>query len=462
MGNQLKQILKFLKLGREQGQSLVEMMIFTPLLIFFLIGVFEVGSALRTYLVMVNVNREITRFSVRPGYLNFANVDPDLTDEENAEIIFDRVYDWVSTALTGQYELNWSEADEDGDGYADGNTTMIISHLVADTGIPCEDINDCDCDEFIDAYNNGTTYANDFKYDDVFIHPGLPNQGFQAARFGPATTITGDKPTRLDYEALLEELAANNNKFNCEIMKKGGVASANNVIVTEIYYDQPQLFGFPFISNPYTDPVELYTHTTMRLIGAARSLGTTAGNLTDGINTYGPICFAYPITVKRSVIEGATPGQTIDIFEGAGPSNFGWLAWSPAGDDENYINMELNYPQMSINDYTDPSDGDENLKIGDYVTSLTGVANSDDNRDILHNLAGQEIIIPVWDDVSAGGFQTFPNTFDPPPMTLSAYRVYKFVRVTILTGTAPDGGDPVDLDQKEVWATYEGIDTTCQ
>jgi hypothetical protein len=256
--------------------------------------------------------------------------------------------------LTGQYDLDWSEDDADANGFADGNARLIISHVVVDTGLPCEDIGanpgGCNCDAFITAYNSGVPYANEFTIDDIIIHPGMEGHEFQKGEFGPATTITGPKPSRINYPDLVEELAAQNNKFNCEILKKGGVASANNVIVTEIYRDQPQLFGFPFISNPYTDPVPLYTHTTMRLIGAARSLGTAAGNLTDGIDTIGPVCWAYPITVKRSVIEAATLGQTIDVFEGNGPSDFGWLAWSPAGDDENYINSELKYPQMSIND----------------------------------------------------------------------------------------------------------------
>ncbi len=50
----------FNKLGKATagpGQSLVEIAITAPLLIFLLLGVFEVGWALRGYLVLVNVNR---------------------------------------------------------------------------------------------------------------------------------------------------------------------------------------------------------------------------------------------------------------------------------------------------------------------------------------------------------------------------------------------------------------------
>ncbi|MBN1218571.1 MAG: pilus assembly protein, partial [Anaerolineae bacterium] len=48
---------RFMKLRNQRGQSLVEMAIVTPLLIFLLLGVFEVGNAVRNYMVLVNVNR---------------------------------------------------------------------------------------------------------------------------------------------------------------------------------------------------------------------------------------------------------------------------------------------------------------------------------------------------------------------------------------------------------------------
>ena len=108
---------------REKGQSLVEMALAAPILIFLLIGVFEVGWAIRSYVVLVNVNREITRFAVRPGYLDFS-------DESTVAASYGKVRSWVDTSLTGQLDMNFDETD--------GNATLIISHLVADTGMPCD------------------------------------------------------------------------------------------------------------------------------------------------------------------------------------------------------------------------------------------------------------------------------------------------------------------------------------
>lgn len=260
----------------KKGQSLVEIAISMPILIFLLIGVFEVGSALRSYLVLVNVNREITRFAVRPGYLDFST-------EDTIQTSYNRILDWATTSNTSQLDLDF---DND-----DGNTTLIISHVVADTGMPCEDINDhdCDsCDDFLDPSHPA------FSVDDIIIHPDKEGMGYQAQSFGPATTSTGSKQTRINYDLLAADMTMQNNKFNCEILKRGGVPSANNVIVTEIFHDQPQLFGFPLISNPFTDPYPLYTHTIMRLVGAARSTGSANGNLLSNISTLGPLCLAYP------------------------------------------------------------------------------------------------------------------------------------------------------------------------
>jgi hypothetical protein len=466
MFQQLKQRLNTLKVKpflthTQKGQSLVETMIFTPLLIFLLLGVFEIGAALRSYLVMVNVNREITRYSVRPGYLNFAEVDPDMDPALAGQILYSGVYTWVATSLTGQLPLDFTTTDDNSDGLADGNATLIVSHLVVDTGLPCEDItsdpDECDCDAFIEAYEAGETYSEEFTLDDIFIHPGKEGYEFQRGIFGPETTVTGPKATNLDYDALTEELAAANNKFNCEIMKKGGVPSANNVIATEIFYDQPQLFGFPFISNPYTDPVPLYTHTTMRLIGAARSMGTVDGNLTEGIDTIGPVCFAFPTTVQRSVVEPAYVGERIDILDGVESGDWGWLTWNPGEDDENYLNQEWKYVQTSINDYTDPTEwGDHTLNRGDYVTSLNGTVSSIDTRNILESYIGKNLIIPIWDDLSPDGYRTgIPNPNAPPP-TVEAYKVWDFAVVRI------DAVTDIDIDHKTIMATYLGPSDICR
>ncbi|MCB0210821.1 MAG: pilus assembly protein [Anaerolineae bacterium] len=419
---------------------MVEIAISMPILIFLMIGVFEVGSALRSYLVLVNVNREITRFAVRPGYLDFST-------EETIDTSYQRVRDWVFTSNTAQLDLDFDDTN--------GSSTLIISHVVADTGVPCEDTDndgqiDCDCDDFEDP-----SFADPFPQDNIIIHPGLEGMAYQAHSFGPTTTSTGDRTTRIHYDVLADELVRQNNQFNCEVLKRGGVASANNVIVTELFHDQPQLFGFPLISNPFTDPVPLYTHTVMRLIGASRSSGSIHGNLTQNISSLGPFCMAYPLTAPQSIIDSLSINTPVDILGGAGPSDWGWLSWNPGENDENYLNDELAYQQMSMNDYTNPNEaGDHTLNVGDYVKSFNGTVNSSDTRALMEALVGQEIIIPIWNDYSADGFVKLDNPNAPPPK-VDSYLISSFVKVRI------DFADNIDIPHKTITATYLGPAEDC-
>ncbi|MCB0209904.1 MAG: pilus assembly protein [Anaerolineae bacterium] len=403
----------------EKGQSLVELVIVTPLLIFLMIGVFEVGWVLRGYLVLVNVNREITRFSVRPGYLNFSSQD-------DIQTSWDSIETWVYTSLAGQLPLNFDPDPGDVDPDV-GNATLIISHLVADTGSPCEDINGSECSDCT-AFEDPN--YNPFPQDDLIIHPGMPKFKYQATTIGPDETVTGPRTTRRDYEEMSKKLAAQNNEFNCEILKRGGVASANNVIITELYYDQPQLFGFPLISNPFTDPVPLYTHTTMRLIGAARSTGTSSGNLLKSISYIGPLCLTYPV-IADATEPGFTTSQPINIIKD------GWLKWNPSTTDSDaqYLGYALQFPQMSLNDFVDPSGGTDTLQKNSQVAKITG---SQQVKPMADALVGQAIIIPYSNNPAAN------------PVTINGFKW-----ATISEVLPDDGSDEVNqinaiIDQSEV------------
>ncbi|HRV93429.1 MAG TPA: pilus assembly protein [Anaerolineae bacterium] len=413
-----------------RGQSLVEIAISMPILIFLLIGVFEVGSALRSYLVLVNVNREITRFAVRPGYLDFST-------EETTGGSFQRVREWADASNTGQLDLDFDDTT--------GSTTLIISHVVVDTGLPCEDINDGDCnscEDFLDP-----SFDDPFPMDNIIVHPGLEGMEYQAQSFGPDATSTGERPTRIKYDVLVEELTRKNNHFNCEVLKRGGVPSANNVIVTELYHDQPQLFGFPLISNPFTDPVPLYTHTVMRLLGGTRGIST---------ETVGDLCMAYPFTIHEDELIGAGIGATqLDILGGpntgsASQGNRGFLAWDPQDNSKEALEYEVQFPQMSINGYRNPGgeSGDITLNKYDWVASLqgnNGGINSPPDQFYVDQLAGKEIIIPVYDKL-----ESLSNS-NPPPQTLDAYHIVDFIKVEIIEGSVDlTGYDP------EIKAVYKG------
>jgi hypothetical protein len=119
-----------------RGQGLVETAIVAPILIFMMIGVFEVGWALRGYLVLANVNREATRFGVRPGYMRYDNwpPPPGLTPDEiekwkGENLGYDKVVAHMFTSLSNQ--LNTTDVLSPG---------VVMSHFVIKSKLPCEDI----------------------------------------------------------------------------------------------------------------------------------------------------------------------------------------------------------------------------------------------------------------------------------------------------------------------------------
>jgi hypothetical protein len=391
------------------GQSLVETAVIAPILIFMMLGVFEVGWALRGYLVLVNVNRETTRFAVRPGYLDFSQKDP---EQVGYNSVLTQAHASLGINETEQLPLDFNS-----------NSVLIISHLVVDTGRPCDpalDVSLCDCDAFLDEGSN-YNQAQNFTYDDLILTPNIPGYEYYARSF-PTNTLALSQTnfltttSAISYTAEVARLARQNNKFNCELMKKGGIPSANNMIITELSYEQPQLFGFPLISNPFTDPVPLYTRTSMRIVAGARS-----GNNAD---TVGPVCEVYPWYVTDTLT--TVPQNMVTD---------GWVKWnssptlfnSPVSN-EAYLAYSLRYPRMAINDYRNPADpSDPYVAVGKQV-GLYSLNPSPDDQVFMAELSGREIIIPVINP----GLQT----------------IVDFIKVTVTDG--------VDVGNGQINVIYNG------
>ena len=234
-----------------RGQSLVEMAIISPLLLLMFLGVMEVGWALRGYLVLLNVNREATRFAARGTYLDFSQ--PDINN-----VGYGYVVSHAMVSLSDQLPIDFFAESND--------ASMYITHMDIDTGYPCEDQ---DCDEECSA-NPDSTYPDD----DVITLPPLVGAGHES---DPAVAISDTfhilygtgAPTHTTRitDTIWQELRVQNEALNCQLMAKDPAVapSVNSVIIVEIFYDQPQLLGVPLVSNRFTDPIPLYTHTMMRI-----------------------------------------------------------------------------------------------------------------------------------------------------------------------------------------------------
>jgi TadE-like protein len=202
-----------------KAQGMVEMALVTPVLIFFLIGVFELGWLLRGYLILANANREAARYAVRTNVLHFDNIEmPE----------YEKVVTQTLNSLSGQLPIDFKD-----------NGTMIISFI--HTSIPCT------LPFTITSPINVPTYTAKFP-------------------------ITSTKETWIDYQSLITDLVRYQHQYSCQRVSGGALTPLDNdVLIVEMFYSQPQLFGFPIISNPLTDPVPLYTSSTFRRIQEFRN-----------------------------------------------------------------------------------------------------------------------------------------------------------------------------------------------
>lgn len=370
------------------GQSLVEMAIAAPLLILMFLGVFEVGWALRGYMVLANANREGARFAVKNTVLDFSVKDP-------AQVGYHRVLTQTTASISRQLPLEFLGANP--------NATIIMSHFVVDTGLPCvsysggepdivnnryvfaEDNCDCTAGDPSDPDGDGTPW---FSRDDLVLHPDSPGFSYYSQTYGISQT------TRLgngNFAAAAESIRLKNNQLNCAILKTGTAdeLSVDNMIGIEMFYDQPQLLGAPIIANRFTDPIPFYAHTSMRI---------TVGRDASEANTVGPVCQLFPITFAEQMIPpGQDPPFSLTLRQNSGGSDeFRWVVWNPAanGNVDYLVEASLN-SRLSLHDFNDG--GDTALSLDDRLTRFTGSTADTRLDDIVTALIGQSIQAPVHD-----------------------------------------------------------------
>jgi len=463
-------ILKNRTTNNERGQSLVEMAIITPILILLFLGVFEVGWALRGYLVLANVNRETARFSVKNGILNFS--DP---SKDPALVGYDVVLSHTLTSLgynTGAplTDPNQRPALPLLFDPGNSNATIIMSHFVIDTGFPCvkpiggtpnvpyEFDPNCDCTE---------TDPNDsqwFRGDDLIAYPGHPRFPQYGITYGISQTTRLGSPGSGqpgNYQTLAAKLALENNQFNCNVLKNGGSPSdisANNLMIAEAFYDQPQLLGVPLLSNPLTDPIPFYAHTAMRIV-SGREAGLS--------NSVGPVCELLPLAIDESDLVNTgglaiPPEQNLDIRQSGG-NTFNWLYWdSQSGQDstlyvaEGLDNLRLPLAAFVADDSDPEGTADQFFDLNDWVEIASGVdtdnggtvdnvdTNSDIVDDLLEEYVHQAVYLPVFDNTGGG-----------------AVRIAHIARVTINDVCAPLDGCLSGNRQLSInFETYE--DSACE
>ena len=397
-------------LGSKIGQSLVEMAIALPLLLLMFLGVFEVGWALRGYMVMANANRETTRFAVKNAQLDYSEKNPDTVGYH--EVLSHTL---ESLGYRGDMPFTdprqrptlpvWTTTPN-----GPPRTTIIMTHMVVDTGFPCvvrEDPADPSSDPVVpyqfDANCNCNAEADDpqwFDRDDLVLHPESPGYSYYGQTFQP---VSHDQPTRISggsYETEAEKLRHENNQLNCVVLRTGGLAetSVNNLFISEMMYDQPQLLGVPLISNPLTNPIPFYTHTAMRIV-VSREADTT--------DSIGPVCSLHPIAIAKQIFANPdSPGDNLalQLYQaGSGNPSFKWVVWDPAeSSNSQYLAEALHNPRLAITGFTDSYNGDHTLSVSgseeDQLVYASGAAYSVGAIDeLMGQMLNQTIRVPVYD-----------------------------------------------------------------
>lgn len=462
--------------NNQTGQSLVEFAIILPIFLLMLLGVFEVGWALRSYLTLVSANREAARFASRGIYLDF--------DEkvDNAKVGYEKILTHTVDSLAGQLDnmsfVNINPAD---------NATMIVTYYsVEPQSFLCPGDGDCanfDCNNFLEPTYSGIAdeagfdiaALNDVEYPYLEVPPGYEDYedepGFPADIYKqkhPKDTVAGlddhyeaipsyDYHTggahfsRIDPIEQIDLLVRQTNQLNCELKKKGLPISHNKNVVVENTFYQEQLMGLPFFTVFVPEDIPLYTHTVMRMNPAGREVEEqTAGS-----------CLLSPVMIPNSLVKGSDYGEDIEVTlnDSGGPSgppqpgSFGYILWdSDTNSSGSAQNLEEYFLDPSLSaEYVEPDSNppDTNLGIGDWIASNTGLSNA--IKSTLEDLAtdpGTEMIFPIWSDADC--------LVDGPPCdnatgtgSSATFKTYNFVKMILK--------EPIDLTGNPKVLTFEFV-----
>ena len=212
------------RLRQAEGQSLVEMALALPVLLLMFVGLIEIGAALRNYLIVVNADREGTRFAAHGRWFD--------STEDVQEI-----FKWVEAA---------AGVEQRGGDLVPFLRTVPVGDLADNTTIAIHYI------EVPAQWDEGG------------------GEDPQAPRiYGPWYTGTlhyGD--TRIDAAAIAEKARAENYAFNKRYFVDEGlldIPSEDNFVIIEVWYEHEQWLKLPIFTELLPEKFTLYAHSQMRV-----------------------------------------------------------------------------------------------------------------------------------------------------------------------------------------------------
>jgi hypothetical protein len=212
------------RLRGDKGQSLVELALTLPLLLLMFAGLVEIGAALRDYLVVVNANREGTRFAARGRWFD--------TDDE-VDLIFQRVVAAAGIEQRGGNLVQFLRTRPIGE--LDENTTLAAHYIEVPDQV-----------------------------DDVGVITDEP-----ATIYGPWYTGTlhyGE--SRVNASAIAIEAQEENKEFNAKYFVQDellDIPSEDNFVILETWFEHEQLLKLPIFTELLPEKFTLYARSQMRV-----------------------------------------------------------------------------------------------------------------------------------------------------------------------------------------------------
>ena len=203
------------KRGTERGQGLLELAVILPVLLILLMGLVEIGYALRDYLIVVNACREGGRFAARGRF-----VDPDVGA---------RVVSAGGVVRQGDPPRDVPFLRTHG---TEENTGIIVNHVYMDSD---------------GAVPTHTTWVS----------------GVLPSAAGEVRDILG-ADSQISMTQVVQRHAPATQDINATREAAGYERMGNHIVLVEVFFMHHPLWNNPFV--PLPDPWMMHARTEMRVV----------------------------------------------------------------------------------------------------------------------------------------------------------------------------------------------------
>lgn len=209
---------KWGKWRKERGQGLLELAVILPVLLILLMGLVELGYALRDYLVVVNASREGCRFAARGRY----------SDED----IIERAISAGGIVRQGDPPQDVPFLRTASIGGIDSNTAVIVTNIPTDS--------------FGEPISVTVSAAGVVPVGEGGVRPAEPLDTMVSA----AQIVGRHRSATQDINVARE--------------REGYERMGNHIVVVEVFFMHHPLWNNPFV--PLPDPMNMHARTEMRVV----------------------------------------------------------------------------------------------------------------------------------------------------------------------------------------------------